>query len=44
MGQEFLGALTRDDVNKGDNSLYGAGFVLATDNSGRFTWGREAWR
>jgi hypothetical protein len=38
---EFLGALQPDEINEGNNFVYGAAFVLATRYSGQFTWGRE---
>lgn len=38
---EFLSALQSDEISEGNNFVYGAGFVLATHDSGQFTWGRE---
>ena len=37
----FYRTLTQDDPAQGDNFIYGAGYVLATEHAGSFTWGRE---
>jgi hypothetical protein len=39
--EDFVGYLTQEDVNQGNNFIYGAGFVLATRQSGQYTWGHE---
>jgi len=38
----FLGSFQPDESGaEGSNFIYGAGFVVATNHAGQFTWGRE---
>ncbi len=39
--ENFRSSLTQADADEGNNFIYGAGFILATQQSGQYTWGRE---
>jgi hypothetical protein len=38
--EEFFGTLTQDNNVQGNNFIYGAAYVLALEDSGKFTWGK----
>jgi hypothetical protein len=40
--ESFWSTLAVGDTTEGNNFIYGAGFVVATHNAQKFTWGREA--